>query len=68
MGEDWGAEVAKAAQKYINENMPAGVSVPTGVGEDEAVSAVQEQFTKAGFGCPEELARDIVRRARQSAK
>jgi hypothetical protein len=41
---------------------PEGVSVPTGVSEDEAVQAVQDQFTVAGFDCPEEQARDLVHR------
>jgi hypothetical protein len=68
MGDDWAAEVTKAVEQYVNDNMPEGVSVPTGVSEDEAARAVQERFTKAGFGCPDELARDIVRRARESAR
>jgi hypothetical protein len=62
--DDWADDI----QKYIEENFPKGVNVPTGVSEDEAVRAVQEQFTKAGFGCPEEQARDLVRQARDRDK
>jgi hypothetical protein len=40
-----------------------GVSVPTGVNEHEAASSAQEQFTQASFGCPDEPAPDIMRRA-----
>jgi hypothetical protein len=51
-------------QQKIQEMFPEGVSVPTGVSEDEAVQAVQDQFTVAGFDCPEGQARDLVRQAR----
>jgi len=54
-------DLAEIRQK-IQEMFPEGVSVPTGVSEDEAVQAVQDQFTVAGFDCPEEQARDLVRR------
>jgi hypothetical protein len=38
------------------------IEVPTGVSEDEAVRAVQRQFRRAGFVCPDDEARWIVRR------
>jgi hypothetical protein len=66
--DDWADEVAKAVERHVKENFPEGVSVPTGVSEDEAVRAVQKQFEDAGFGCPDETARDLVRRARQNAE
>jgi hypothetical protein len=50
-------------QRHVDENFPKGVSVPTGVSEDEAIRAVQEQFQEAGFACPEETARMIVQEA-----
>lgn len=50
-----------AIQKYLDENLPKGISVPVGVSEDEAIRSVQEQFH--GFRCPEETARSIVREA-----
>lgn len=31
--------------------------------DDEAIRAVKEQFTDAGFDCPDETARDIVQKA-----
>lgn len=55
-------DLVKEIQRKIQELFPEGVSVPTGVSEDEAVQAVQDQFTVAGFDCPEEQARDLVRR------
>jgi hypothetical protein len=39
------------------------IVVPTGVSEDEAVQMVQEQFSEAGFECPDDRAREIVREA-----
>lgn len=50
-------------EKYRRERAPSQISVPTDVSEDEAVRAVQEQFERAGFECPEEQAREIVREA-----
>jgi hypothetical protein len=54
---DFGDEI----QRYVDDNFPKGVSVPTGVSEEEAIRSVQEQFP--GFLCPEETARGIVREA-----
>ena len=54
---DFGDEI----QRYVDDNFPKGVRVPTGVSEEEAVRSVQEQFS--GFVCPEETARRIVREA-----
>jgi hypothetical protein len=48
-------------ERYRRENSPTGITVPTGVSEDQAVRAVQEQFEQAGFGCTEETARELVR-------
>lgn len=50
-------------QRRVDEKLPKGVSVPTGVSEDEAIRAVQEQFQEAGFDCPEETARNLVQEA-----
>jgi hypothetical protein len=50
-------------QRHLDDNFPKGVSVPLGVDEDEAIRSVQEQFTDAGFGCPEEAARGLVHEA-----
>ncbi|ORC02202.1 hypothetical protein [Mycobacterium persicum] len=63
MGDELADEIARAAQQHIDENMPQTIEVPTGVAEAEAVRAVQEQFTDAGFDCPEDEARRIVREA-----
>lgn len=62
MADDFGIE------DFVNKNFPQGVNVPTGVSEDEAVQAVQEQFGKAGFDCPAETARGIVHHAWDSSK
>jgi hypothetical protein len=50
-------------RNYINENFPKGVNVPTGVSDDEAIQAVQQQFRDAGFDCPDETARGLVHEA-----
>jgi hypothetical protein len=55
-------DLVNEIQQKIQEMFPEGVSVPTGGSEDEAVQAVQDQFTVAGYDCPEEQARDLVRR------
>ena len=54
MADDFGFE------DYINKNFPKGVSVPTGVSEDEAIQAVKKQLGERGFDCPDETARRIV--------
>lgn len=63
--DDIASQIAKAVEQHINKNFPKGVSVLTGVTDDEAVRDVQRQFQEAGFDCPDETARDIVRRARE---
>jgi hypothetical protein len=50
-------------EDYINRNFPKGVNVPTGVSEDEAIRAVQQQFRDAGFDCPDKTARGLVHEA-----
>lgn len=50
-------------EDYVEKNFPKGVSVPTGVSEDEAIQAVKKQFRDAGFDCPDETARGIVQHA-----
>jgi hypothetical protein len=50
-------------EDYVNKNFPKGVSVPTGVSEDEAIEAVKRQFRESGFDCPDETARGIVQHA-----
>jgi hypothetical protein len=61
-------DLVKEIQRKIQQMFPQGLSVPNGVSEDEAVQAVQDQFTVAGFDCPEEQARDLMRQARDSDK
>lgn len=63
MANDWTDAVTKAVEQYVEQNFPKGISVPTGVSEDEAVRAVQDQFRKSGFDCPDETARDLVHEA-----
>jgi hypothetical protein len=62
----WAEQVTEQIYRYIDDHFPDGLHVPPDVSEDEAVIAVQNQFSDAGFGCPEELARDIVLKARSS--
>ena len=50
-------------KRHIYRTFPEGVSVPQGVTEDEAIRAVQQQFTDAGYDMPADSARDIVHRA-----
>jgi len=50
-------------KRYVDDKFPKGVSVPTGVSEDEAIRSVQEQFRQPGFGCQEETARGLVHEA-----
>lgn len=57
------SDLADDIKRYVNDNFPEGVSVPTGVSEDEASRSIQEQFRTAGFGCPEETARGLVHEA-----
>jgi len=54
MADDFGFE------DYIDKNFPKGVSVPTGVSEDEAIQAVKKQLGERGFDCTDETARRIV--------
>jgi hypothetical protein len=63
MADDLSAQI----EAYVQKNFPKGVSVPTGVSEDEATRAVQEQFREAGFDCSDETARGIVRHAWDNA-
>jgi hypothetical protein len=57
------SDLGDAVERYVNDKFPKGVSVPTGVSEDEAIRSVQEQFRDAGFGCPQETARGLVQEA-----
>jgi hypothetical protein len=50
-------------RRHIYRTFPEGVSVPRGATEDEAILAVQQQFTDAGYDMPADSARDIVHRA-----
>jgi len=50
-------------RRHIYRTFPEGVSVPRGVTEDDAIRAVQQQFTDAGCEMPTHSARDIVLRA-----
>jgi hypothetical protein len=46
-----------------DSQLPETVEVPTGVSEDEAMEAVKKQMAEAGFECPDDKAREIVRAA-----
>ena len=57
-------DIQRQAQDHlIDQLQQQGIVVPTGVSEDEAVQMVQEQFSEAGFECPDDQAREIVREA-----
>ncbi len=55
-------------RRHIYRTFPEGVSVPQDITEDEAIRAVQQQFTDAGYDMPSDSARNIVRRARDQAR
>jgi len=57
-------DIQRQAQDLIDQLQQQGIVVPTGVSEDEAVQMVQDQFSEAGFECPDDQAREIVRQAR----
>ena len=61
--DDVAEDIKRQAQDLINQLQQQGIVVPTGVSEDEAVQMVREQFSEAGFECPDDQARDIVREA-----
>lgn len=63
--DDWAGEIAKAVEQHVQQNFPKGVSVPVGVSDEEAVRTVQKQFKDAGFDCPEDTARDLIRQAHE---
>jgi hypothetical protein len=50
-------------QAFLAKNFPKRGNVPTGGSDDEAARAAREQFREAGFDCPNETARNIVRHA-----
>ena len=54
---------------YIEKNFPKGVLVltPDEASEDDAARDVQRQFTDAGFDCPDDTARGLVRKAWKQA-
>ena len=57
-------DIQRQAQDHLIDQLhQQGIVVPTGVSEDEAVQMVQEQFSEAGFECPDDQAREIVREA-----
>jgi hypothetical protein len=56
-------DLSTQIEDYVKKNFPKGVSVPTGVSEDDAIQAVKKQFRDAGFDCPDETARGIVHHA-----
>jgi hypothetical protein len=55
--------LADGLRRHIYQTFPEGVSVPQGVTEDEAICAVQQQFTDAGYEMSTDSARNIVHRA-----
>jgi hypothetical protein len=63
-------KIAAQIEQHVKDTFPEGVSVPAPdeASEDEAVSAVQEQFAEAGFECPDAEARRIVRHAWEQAE
>jgi hypothetical protein len=61
-------KIAAQIEQHVKDMFPKGVNVPQGVSEDEAARAVQKQFTDAGFDCPDDTARDLVRKAWEQAQ
>jgi hypothetical protein len=45
----WAEQVTEQIYRYIDDHFPDGLHVPPDVSEDEAVIAVQNQFSDAGF-------------------
>jgi hypothetical protein len=64
MADDDIDNLVKQMQNHVEDTFPAGVSVPTGVSDDEAIRAVQDQFRRAGYDCPVETARELVEKAK----
>ncbi|MGN6338513.1 hypothetical protein [Mycobacterium sp.] len=60
--DDWIDEIEQHMERYLEDKFPDGLHIPADVSEDEKVQAVQEQLSEAGFNCPDETARKIVRR------
>jgi hypothetical protein len=57
--------IVKGIKKHVGNNFPEGVFVPSPdeANEDDAIRFVQKQFKEAGFDCPRDTARGVVRRA-----
>jgi hypothetical protein len=49
-------------QQHLDKHMPAGIAVPDGLSEDEAIESVKQQLAKVGQ-CSDDLARQIVQEA-----
>lgn len=60
--DDWIDEIEQQMERYLEDHFPDGLDIPADVSEDEKVQAVQEHLSEAGFNCPDETARNIVRR------
>lgn len=60
--DGWIDEIEQQIERYLEDNFPDGLHIPAEVSEDEKVQAVQEQLSDAGFNCPDDTAREIVRR------
>ncbi|OBI01681.1 hypothetical protein [Mycobacterium scrofulaceum] len=60
--DGWIDEIEEQIERYLADNFPDGLHIPAEVSEDEKVQAVQEQLSEAGFNCPDDTAREIVRR------
>jgi len=60
--DDWIDQIEQQMERYLEEHFPGGPQIAADVSEDEKVRAVQEQLGEAGFNCPDETARKMVRR------
>jgi hypothetical protein len=58
-------KIVEQIEQHVQATFPAGVSVPTGASDDEALRAIREQFTRAGYDCPEDTARTILEEAKK---
>jgi hypothetical protein len=57
-------DVVTEMADFIADDPPPMVAVPDGVGDAEAVHAVQKHYAEAGFECDEAAARSVIRSAR----
>jgi hypothetical protein len=55
--------IFKGIKKHVEDNFPKGVPVPSSDEAEgvDAIRLVQKQFKEAGFECPRDTAREVVR-------